>query len=229
MNKTLLIFLFFIFLSINNVNGQNLIIWNCFVSGEGVTSSNIPINCSVYGAQEVGAQEVIAQAPLWQIVTDAPPYGSSCAQELFLCREYSNGISVTGDKRSTLIFSGDDSNGIGSYDPDYFGLYIVGGYSTIPTQIQPFANKIVSIDSVEQFIDLYAAAAADKGTAPNYNVITELEKSIAVFASTQSEGDNTTIHKPICDGEWFCSTSQTASDIDAYCSTHGDNQDCAGR
>lgn len=152
-----LTFSFFILLSITVVNGESLIRWQCFVSGEGVNNSNIPNNCSIYGDQsedENNDTYAISYTP-YDYGESIPEFGehAECNSDIG-CKVRQ--VIIDGEEKNVLITPKDNSLEITIDQSSYTGrwtrpltrltIYDSGTIFTHAVTITSWGDAINSID-----------------------------------------------------------------------------------
>lgn len=207
------------FLSTAIINGESIINWQCFVSGEGATSLNIPRNCTIYSEQ--------GDTLIYENVTSMPGF-NRCGEGEWLpvCREYSNDVYIGSNGYVSYIVTGEGGANPGWYtNPDVFGMYVdssgrLGTYSGVTGDSAGYSYNAGEV--IERYTNLTPET--------NFNVIDELEKSVAAFSETQTDGDNETSNKPCGSRDnWYCSKETVRTQINDYCSANASNKYCQTR
>ncbi|GMN88833.1 hypothetical protein [Francisella sciaenopsi] len=174
--------------------------------------------------------DYLYDTPTFGNITSMPGF-YKCGESgdfLPICRKYSNNVYVGSRNGVTYIVSGEGDANAGYYeDPNIFGIFIdssgrLGTYTSLPENSAGYSS------SVGDIIDRYTNTDFSPYDSPNFNVIDELEKSIAAFLETQDSEDSDITNKP-CGSSWFCSKETVREQINNYCSENQSNKYCQTR
>lgn len=231
--KKLIIIIWSAFFSLSFLNAITLVI--------NKSAGNIPANyIDGVGAsqnQESDSSttvDYLNQTLTYDGVTSMPGF-SNCGEAgdwLPTCRKYSNSAHIGSNGFVSYITTGEGSAAPGWYtNPDVFGMYVdssgrLGTYSSITGDSAGYSYSAGDVIDRYTNTDFTSAGMPE----PNFNVIDELEKSVAAFIETQDSSDNETENKPCSSrDDWYCSKETVRAQIDDYCSTNSSNKYCQTR